>query len=72
MTEEKKDLINPNELKKEIISPRAIDLLAGKAKEHNIGIKIEKKYSDGSSESLSVWSKENETVKKWEKIVIKN
>jgi len=54
MTEEKKDLINPNELKKEIISPRAIDLLAGKAKEHNIGIKIEKKYSDGSSESLSV------------------
>jgi hypothetical protein len=50
----KSQLLNPSELKKEVISPNAIDLLANKAKEHNIGIKIEKKYSDGSSESLSV------------------
>ena len=67
---EKKDLINPNELRKVIISPNTIDYLANKAKEHNIGIKIEKKHPNGASESLSVWSKEGETVKKWEKIVI--
>jgi len=67
---EKKDLTNPNELGKAIISPNTIDYLANKAKEHNIGIKIEKKYPNGVSESLSVWSKEGEAVKKWEKIVI--
>ena len=60
---EKKDLAK-------IISPSNIDFLAGKAKEHNIGIKIEKKYPNGASESLSVWSKGGETVKKWEKIDI--
>jgi hypothetical protein len=37
-----------------IISPNTIDYLAGKVKEHNIGIKMEKKYSNGSSETLSV------------------
>ena len=56
MTEKEKNnhLLNPSELKKEIISPSNIDYLAGKAKEHNIGIKIERKYSNGASESLSI------------------
>ena len=51
---EKKVLTNPNELGKVIISPNTIDYLANKAKEHNIGIKIEKKHPNGASESLSV------------------
>jgi hypothetical protein len=32
---------------------------------------MEKKYSNGSSETLSVWNKGGKPVKKWEKIVIK-
>jgi uncharacterized membrane protein len=56
MTEEEKNknLLNPSELKKEIISPSNINYLASKAKEHNIGIKIERKYPNGASESLSI------------------
>jgi len=52
---EKKDLINPNRLGNKIISPNNIDYIAGKLKEHDItGIKYEKKYANGDSESLSV------------------
>ena len=52
---EKKDLINPSKLEKKIISPNNIDYIVSKLKEHDItGIKYEKKYANGDSESLSV------------------
>ena len=62
-------LTNPSEIEKKIISPRAIDYLAGKVKEHNIGIKLERKQN-GIYESLSIWDKGNETVKEWKKLDI--
>ncbi|CAJ0749081.1 13656_t:CDS:2 [Entrophospora sp. SA101] len=46
--EKNKQLLSPNKLENKIISPSTIDYLAGKAKEYNIGIKIEKKHSDVS------------------------
>ena len=46
-------LTNPSEIEKKIISPGAIDYLAGKVKEHNIGIKLERKQN-GIYESLSI------------------
>jgi hypothetical protein len=50
------NIIYINEKKEltKIISSNTIDYLVGKVKEHNIGIKIEKKYPNGVSESLSV------------------
>ncbi len=61
---EKKDLINPNRLGNKIISPNNIDYIAGKLKEHDItGIKYEKKYANGDSESLSVWRQDGKIKK---------
>jgi len=56
MTDKDKELLNPNKIKKEIASPVNVDYLANKLKEHDItGIKYERKYADGGSESLAVW-----------------
>jgi hypothetical protein len=50
------DLINPSIIKKEITSPENIDYLAKKVIENDItGIKYEKKYANGDSESLAIW-----------------
>jgi hypothetical protein len=56
MSEEKnKDLVSPSELEKRITSPKVIDYLAGKVKEHNLGgIKLEIKQPNGSEIGLSV------------------
>ncbi len=53
---EKKDLINPNGLENKIASSNNVDYFANKLKEHDItGIRYERKYANGNSESLSVW-----------------
>jgi hypothetical protein len=50
-----KELLNPNKINKEIASPANVDYLANKLKEHDItGIKYERKYANGDSESLAV------------------
>jgi len=50
-----KDLINPSKLENRVISPNNVDYLANKLKEHDItGIRYERKYANGNSESLSV------------------
>jgi hypothetical protein len=60
---EKKDLINPNKIEKQVISTNNVDYLIDKVKGNNIGIKLERKYPSGYSESLSIWDKSGETVK---------
>jgi hypothetical protein len=65
MTEnaENKDLINPNKIEKQIISTNNVDYLVDKVKGNNIGIKLERTYPSGYSESLSIWDKSGKTVK---------
>jgi len=54
--QKKKDLANLNKTRKEIASPANVDYLANKLKEHDItGIKYERKYANGDSESLAIW-----------------
>ena len=65
---EKKDLINPNKIEKQVISTNNVDYLIDKVKGNNIGIKLERKYPSGYSESLSIWDKSGETVKEWKTI----
>ena len=55
---------------KKITSPSTIDYLAGKVKEHNIGIKLERRQPNGTYESLSIWNKGSEVAKEWKKIDI--
>lgn len=59
-----------NDLEKKLMSPSVIDYLAGKAKEHNVGIRVELEQN-GVYGSLSIWDKGNEkVVEKWEKFDI--
>lgn len=51
---EKKDLINPSKIEKQVISTNNVDYLIGKVKGNNIGIKLERTYPSGYSESLSI------------------
>jgi hypothetical protein len=60
---ESKDLVNPNEIEKQVISNNNVDYLIDKVKGNNIGIKLERTYPSGYSESLSIWDKSGETVK---------
>lgn len=70
VSEEKKDLINPSKIEKQVISTNNVNYLIDKVKGNNIGIKLERTYPSGYSESLSIWDKSGETVKEWKKIII--
>jgi hypothetical protein len=60
---ENKDLVNSNKIEKQVISTNNVDYLIGKVKGNNIGIKLERTYPSGYSESLSIWDKSGEAVK---------
>lgn len=53
-TENNNQLSNPNQIENKITSPNTIDYLAGKVKEYDIGIKVEKSYPSGYKESVAV------------------
>jgi hypothetical protein len=63
-----KDLVNPNKIEKQVISTNNVNYLIDKVRGNNIGIKLERTYPGGYSESLSIWDKSGETVKEWKTI----
>ena len=63
-----KDLVNPNKIEKQVISTNNVNYLIDKVRGNNIGIKLERTYPSGYSESLSIWDKSGETVKEWKTI----
>jgi len=68
MNKENNDLLNPSKIEKQVISSNNVNYLIDKVKGNNIGIKLERTYPSGYSESLSIWDKSGETVKEWKTI----
>lgn len=72
MAEENKDLVNASKIEKQVISTNNVNYLIDKVKGNNIGIRLERTYPSGYSESLSIWDKSGETAKEWKTIDVSN